>query len=370
MKKKLLLVIFAFAVLNGAAFAIDLRVGSFSDSTDTKLSYSFLSADWDISNVIQSYGITFNANLSGKNYGLESVVVRHVEYDDGTLGVRYAPLEDIRFGYGLLLDDLNTLDYQPAFLTNQQSGLKLDYDAGYFVLEGFGTYSHLYGFQVKSISLLNSNIGFEYISDAGNTNSEAFGSSAFGAFMELPITDMISLYGEAASSSNGGQGETAGLSFDYDLVFAFTTIRAGAVSFNNKFIPGYFTSGYDINPVDMTSLEAGDQTRYGTFASLGAGILGLVALNMTNENYTDGGSATSGSMLMTPLAALTVTGFVKELSFLDFRTIKGKDANMVGGSIEYLTKGGVTLSFNYKKTPFDEDLKPYETYYFQAGISY
>jgi hypothetical protein len=100
-------------------------------------------------------------------------------------------------------------------------------------------------------------------------------------------------------------------------------------------------------------------------------------LNYANENYTDGGTANSGSFLITPFDRLNITGFVKELSFMDYRAIKGNSSNLLGGAIEYKMKSGMYWSLNYKKSLIGEGLdltddltKPFETYYFKIGYQF
>ena len=355
------------------AEAISIEPGYFSDP---KMNSGTLSLNGDFATPDISYGIILNANMSNQAYGLESAVMKYVEYDDGTLGIRYAPIENMDFGYGILLNDLSTTYYQPAFLTNEQCGLRVYYDFGDFVLEGMGTYSHLYGIRLKDFSFLNMNFGIECLSDVNMGSIEGFGSSATGAYVELPLTDEFSLFAEGASASNGGEGNLAGMSLDYDLIFAYSKIRVAAASFNDRFIPGYFTSGYDLDPVDISSLESGSR-RYGSITSFDTGIMGWIALNYMNESYTDGGSANSGSFLITPFDRLSISGFVKELSFQDYRLIKGKDSNLVGGTIEYKMMNGIYSSLNYRKSLVAEDLnltdevlKPLETYYFKIGFNY
>ncbi len=373
MKRSFLLII-SVLLLNCFAEAVSIEPGYFSDSNIASGTLS-LSDDFSISDI--SCGISLNANLSGRNYGLESAVIKYLEYDDGKLGISYAPIENLSFGYGILMNDLSTTYYQPAFMTNEQCGLKVDYDFGDFVIEGVGTYSHLYGISLKDLSFFNMNFGLEYLSDAGMVSREGYGRCACGAYVVLPLTDELGLFAEEASTSNGGEGSLAGVSLDYDLIFAFSKITLAGASFNDRFIPGYFTSGYDLDPVDFTSLEAEGGRRYGTVVSLDTGILGLIDLTYANENYTDGGSANSGSFLITPFDRLNITGFVKELSFLDYRAIQGKDASLVGGAIEYNMGNGAYASLNYKKTLAGEDLnltdqltKPYETYYFKLAYNF
>jgi len=366
--KRSLFIILLFLSTCSHGWAVEFNLSGFS-SAETM--YTSLSLSTDYSSDTTSYGLTFNANLSNVNYGLESIVVNYLEYDDGILGVRYAPIEGMTFGHGLLLRDMNTLYYQPTFQKNESSGLKINYDMTDLVFEGMGTYSHLYGFQLKEISLLNMDIGFEYISDTKQISREGFGRSATGAFVDIPLSDEIGLFGESAGTSNGGQGDMAGIYFDYDMIVAYSKVSLASVSFNERFIPCYFTSGYDINPADFSSLEAdGKKRRNGQIASLDIGMLGIIAMNYTSEYYKDGGTANSGSILITPIEWLSLTGFVKELSFLDYRQIKGKNANLVGGSIQYNTKFGFSASVNYKKTPFGEDFKPYDTAYCQLGFQF
>jgi hypothetical protein len=211
-------------------------------------------------------------------------------------------------------------------------------------------------------------LGFEYVSDVSQEASDGFGRSAAGAFLELPVTDVFSLIAESAGSSNGGEGNMAGAQIDYDLIFAFLRAQTGAVSFNEKFIPGYFTSGYDADPVDFSSLEASGHRRYGTMSSIDMGILGLANINLMNENYTDGGSSNSGGILITPIDRVIITGFCKQLSFADFRDISGKRFDLVGGSLEYRTRMGLSYSLNYKKT--DVAGSAFDSTYFKAGYNF
>jgi hypothetical protein len=372
--KRTLILILGVLLLNCGAEAVNLEPGYFSDS---KIASGTLSLDGDYSATDATYGILLNANLSNRNYGLESLVVKYVEYDNGKLGISYSPIENLSFGHGLLLNDLSTAYYQPAFSANKQRGLKVDYDLGGIVVEGVGTYSHLYGISLKDISLFNMNFGLEYLSDARMVSAEGYGRSACGAYVELPLTEEFGLFAEEASTSNGGEGALAGVSLDYDLIFAFSKITLAGASFNDRFIPGYFTSGYDLDPVDFVSLESKTGRRYGTIVSLNTGILGVIELKYKNESYTDGGCANSGSFLISPFSGLNITGFVKELSFLDYRAVKGVDSDLVGGSIECDMGGGMNASLNYKKALTGEDLnltddllKPYETYYFKLGYEF
>lgn len=364
MRNAVLTVIF-LSILKIAVFSAGLEFGYYSGSG---LNCGVLSLQKDYYSSDLSFGAAINGNLSNKDISLESVVVKYLEYDDGTRGFRYAPLEDMSFGFGLLLNDFNTSYYQPVFFKNEQCGLRVYYDFDSFTLEGMGTYSHLYGIRLKDISIYNMDIGIEYLSDSDLLSSESFGRSACGAYIEIPLTDEFSIIGESAGTSNGGEGNMAGIAFDYDLIFAYSKINVGAVSFNDRFIPGYFTSGYDLDPVDFSSLEAPGERRYGTFSKLNTGLLGFLAFNLINEDYTDGGSATSGSFLLTPFERINIIGFVKELSFCDFRPVKGEDSNMIGGTVEYKFKS-ISISLNYKKTLVEGSLKPLEATYFQFGVN-
>ena len=372
--KKLILSSIFLLVFCRIAGAASLETGYFSDR---ELSASVISLNLDSFHVDTAYGLTLNADLSGKNYGLESVVNRYMEYDNGRFGIRYAPIENMSFGYGLLLNDLSTAYYQPAFLTNDQSGLRVYYDFDSFILEAMGTYSHLYGIRMKNLKFLNMDMGLEYLSDDTAATREGYGSRLFGGYAELPVTDVISLFAESGNSSNGGEGSMAGVSADYDFLFAFVKMSAASVSMNNKFVPGYFTTGYDIDPVELASLETESVQRCGSMLNFDVGILGLVALDYCSENYTDGGSANSGSFLFSPLDRLNITGFIKELSFSDFRPVKGKDSDIIGGTIDYKLLNGLYASLNYKKSLANEELdlesdplKPVETWYFKLGYQF
>jgi hypothetical protein len=365
--KKFLFLSLLLMIFVGPAYATWMELAGFSVD---KTCYTALSARNEVTTDNLSYAYTCNLNLSNKNYGLESVVVNSIEYDNEVLGISYAPFQSVDFGYGLLINDLNTSNYQPAFQQNEDNGLKVDYDTDNFNLEAIGTYQHLYGLKLDGISLYRLNLGFECLSDTKMQSTEGFGRSAVGAYLALPLTDEFSLFAESASSSNGGEGTLAGASFDYDLLVAFSKFSVAAASFNEKFIPGYFTTGYDINPVDFTSLESSSDRRYGTVFTIDTGVMGFIDLYLLNESFNDGGSANSGRLLIIPYDSLMITAFVKEMSFADFRLIKGKDANIVGGSINYKTRFGFSASVNYLKTPGGEDGKPIDTAYMSIGFQF
>jgi len=129
--------------------------------------------------------------------------------------------------------------------------------------------------------------------------------------------------------------------------------------------------------VELASLETESVQRCGSMLNFDVGILGLVALDYCSENYTDGGSANSGSFLFSPLDRLNITGFIKELSFSDFRPVKGKDSDIIGGTIDYKLLNGLYASLNYKKSLANEELdlesdplKPVETWYFKLGYQF
>jgi hypothetical protein len=362
--KKLIVSLFIL-LLSTDIYGYTLTSGYFSDP---KYTSGTLTLSTNHEDDLLSYGINYNLNLSPYYYELESVVVDHFEYDDGKLDVNYSPIEELTYGHGLLLNRMDTLNYQPPFLRNEHCGLIVDYSTDLYDITTFGTFSHLYGAQVDGISFLGLKLGFEFVSDATMEASDDFGRSACGAFVDLPLTDSFSLFAEGATSTNKSDGALAGLAFDYDMIIAFARCEFAATSFNERFIPGYFTTGYDINRVDFSSLEASCNRRYGDMISLDTGILGLFNLTYVNESYIDGGSANSGSILVTPIENLTLSGFVKELSFTDYRAIAGNIANMVGGTMEYRFNGAYVFSINYKKSPPIEDKKPYEATY--CSLSY
>jgi hypothetical protein len=366
MKRSIFILIVIFFAATGS-FCASIALGGFGVD---KTCYSVLSISADEQGDVFSYSGTVNANLSNVNYGLESIVVNSIEYDDGTYGARYAPLEGFTLGYGLLVNDLDTTIYQPSYMKNEKCALRASYSTDDYLVEGFGTYSHLYGVQVKNISLYGLQVGFECMSDASQESTEAFGRCVTGAFVELPLSDGFSLFAESATSANRGEGTQAGAIFDQDLLFVYTKVKVAAVSFSSNFIPGYFTSGYDIMPVDIPSLEAKGDRRYGTAATLDMGILGLIGLNYSSENYKDGGNANSGSIIVTPFDNITLSGSVKELSFLDLRSIHGKAANLVGGSLSYELGSGMSVSVNYIKAPDMNTLKAHDTSYAQLIYSF
>jgi hypothetical protein len=363
MKKHLL--ICAVLFFSFPAFADSISVGELTVPGDA---YSVLSYNKDYSDNIFEYSLSLNANMSDKDLGIESIVVKALEYDDNTFDIDYRPLDSYRLGHGLLVNDLSTDLWHPAINTNEQSALRTSFKSDLFNAEAFGTYSHLYGGQIDNIDLFGLKFGFEAVSDAKTDEASTFSRSATGAFVELPINDLIGLYSEAATSANGGVGALTGITFSKDMLMADFNVDVAAVSFNEKFVPGYFTAGYDINVLDTSSLEASDIRRYGQMVSVSSTVVGLFDIEMVNESYTDGGSANSWSVLIAPTDQMTISAFQKEFSFSDFRLIKGNAANMIGVSADYDLGFGVASAI-FKKGISDGVDKAYETSYIKFGYN-
>ena len=55
------------------------------------------------------FGTAISAQGEKSLAGYESFMFRYVEYDDGVKGLFYGQVENMRFGYGLLLNDFNTV---------------------------------------------------------------------------------------------------------------------------------------------------------------------------------------------------------------------------------------------------------------------
>jgi hypothetical protein len=352
-------------ILSNSAYADTIDVGVVTVPGDA---YSVISLDHDYSDENLAYSLKFNGNMSDKDLGVESIVLRSFEYSDDYFGVNYEPLKNYDLGHGLLVNNLSTDLWHPSFPKNDQSALITSYDGDFFYAEAFGTYSHLYGAQVKSRNIFGLKFGVEAVSDAATFEPTSFSRSATGAFVELPINDIMTIYSEAATSANGGVGALTGVTFAQDMMVADFSLDISAVSFNKSFVPGYFTSGYDVNPLDTASLEASDIRRYGQIATLSTTVVGLFDLDISNENYIDGGTATSWSILLTPTDQLAVSVFQKEFAFSDYRRVVGNAANMIGGSVSY-DLGFGTASAIFKKGISDDTDKPYETSYITIGCN-
>lgn len=317
-----------------------------------------------------SYSAILNANLSGRDLGIESLVLEYATYDDGVTGIHFAPLDFYDMGYGLFVNDMSTHMYQPSFQRNDQNALMFDRDLDWCNVEAFGTASHLYGGEVSGITLAGMNFGLEWVSDSRMTSSEGFGRSGLGLMAEIPLNDLLSIIGESASTSNGGEGTLAGISLGHNMMVAFTKLTVAAVSFNDKFVPGYFTTGYDVDPIDFSSLESSSSRRYGTMVSMDTSVMGLFDLDLTSENYSDGGSANSGKVFITPSDKFSFTAFVKQLSFDELRPTARGDSDFAGGSLRYRLNDTTSLNYNYLKTPSIETLKSYDTSYLTLSFEF
>jgi len=327
----------------------NIRVGYLGDNNSGT---PFMVLESDISSGDFIFGTAVNVKGEKDLFGYESFVIRYLEYNDGSKGLLYEPLENTTFGYGLILSDLNSTYTHPIYSSSKKNALRAYFDADSFSVNAIKTYENLYAIELSGLRLLNVSLGLEY---AQKNDGFPYGSSdflpnkeAYGVYATYPLAENLSVYSEFARTSSNGEGASLGLSFDYELFFLFAHFRIEGRSFNPEFIPGYFTSGYYINPIHPTSYEASGQRRDGTFASVSAGALGFLGFTMTYENYTDSTDSLSLDFIVTPLKRFDIKGFIKQPIFRQFRDVSGDDSTMMGGSLEYRLRD-ILISVNYKK---------------------
>jgi len=103
--------------------------------------------------------------------------------------------------------------------------------------------------------------------------------------------DLDGGYAEWAQLLDHGNGLTAGLSWAYDMMVANADFKAEYRLMDKGFVPGYFDSDYQSNPINLASVEATGNAKNGYLAQLDASALGLASLKATYEKYNESNPA-------------------------------------------------------------------------------
>ncbi len=296
-----------------------------------------------------------------KSPSFESLVLRTAEYDNGTFGIRFSPLSNITFGSGLLIKNYSGTVAGPILLNNQQIGAKSYYISNIFAYEAFGTSSHIYGVRFSQDFQFLS-LGESYVADPN-----IFG---YSVDFTIPLGFDTYLYGEAARLKEYGSGTSLGILWGYNLILVGASARVERRFLDSDFIPEYFNSEYEINPIDLLMVRETTFRKDGILAEVRATLLGSANFNIVYENY-EGSNYIFGSDLSLNLFDILVLGaFVKQPAFKNFRTVSGAQGDAVGGGIELRLTESITLAGNYKKVYNPTDKCVDESTYIEAKLSF
>jgi len=252
---------------------------------------------------------------------LDLFVLRYVEYDDGTRGVRLGTIENLTYGYGLLMDNYSTFSGATTIVTNQQLGVRA-YTKDFPVwVDVLGTRSSVYGVRlvenwfpelILGRPLL---IGQTFITDSDGVlvsgNIVGKGQTAIGVDAGIPIVpgvwDVFAEYGMLPDAGHGLKnvsGWTVGTKVG---VFDIAKVSFQFLNYQSGFVPGYFNAQYETSPVALnSSANINSAGKSGYLGRLEAALTDQFTLSGTYqkfEGFDPSLAATAGAKLPNDIQA-------------------------------------------------------------------
>ncbi|OGC10950.1 hypothetical protein A3K48_00190 [candidate division WOR-1 bacterium RIFOXYA12_FULL_52_29] len=330
--------------------------------------YGFWSTGFDVN-------VALGAN---KTTDYQNVVFRYVEYDDTQKGLRYGVLDGVTIGHGLIMKNYTTRKGPAIMLNNDQLGFKGHLDFDRYVVRGMATKSNLYYARVEERINPMLTLGQYYVTDTTGRTISLSGSgvkqypsvSAVGLDALMPLPLNFEGYAEAGQILNHGSGVSAGLSWAYDLMVANASLSVEYRIFDKGFVPGYFGSEYEFNPIDLASVEAASKPRNGFLAQFGLNALGLAKLGVAYESYTDSNSALSVDLTAKLNEQVFVRGYCSQPNFVDFRSLSLEQGAVMGADVAYKLNANTSLITHFKKQFNSSTGQVEEAQYYEISLSF
>lgn len=323
----------------------------------------------------------FDVNVAlgeNKTADYQNVVFRYVEYDDTKKGLRYGVLDGVTIGHGLIMKNYTTRKGPAIMLNNDQLGFRGYLDFDQYIVRGMATKSNLYYARVEERINPLLTLGQYYVTDTTGRTVSLSGSgtkqlpsvSAVGVDALMPLPLNFEGYAEAGQLLNHGSGISAGLSWAYDLMVANASFGAEYRIFDKGFVPGYFGSEYEFNPIDLASVEAVSKPRNGSLVQFGLNALGLAKLSMVYESYTDSNSALSADLTAKLTEQVFVRGYYSQPNFVDFRSLSLEQGAVMGADVAYKLNANTSLITHFKKQFNSSTGQVEEAQYYEISLSF
>lgn len=294
----------------------------------------------------RNFAIGANINLLSANTKIKDfdpLVLTRLEYDTGTEGIRYEPIDDMTFGAGLLIRRFSTLDRQLVLPANDGFGLHAYYLGDYFDLDSFATWSHIYGARVSEDFFGVATIGQSFVADADGEDvktkdgieRDVDARTGYAFDLWAPLFGDFDFYSEIAALKDAGSGYSAGFHWGYNVVAMQVSARAEGRFSGKGFAPGYFGWGYEMNPIDLSSLEAYGKPRSGYLLGLSSSVLDYFNIDIAYEGYHDSNGAFSIDGWTRIMENLFVSAYFKQPSFANYRCTTYVDGELMGATFRY-----------------------------------
>ena len=319
-------------------------------------------------------GLDVNAALGqDKPPEYSDLVLRYVEYDDGKRGLRYGVIKNLTWGHGMLMRDYSTVATGPILLNNNQLAIKAYLDMDSYVVRVLKTNSNVHAVRVEERVHPLLTLGQTYITDADGVQlpgtTEVQKVSAYGIDASVPLPYNFEGYAEYAHMIDHGSGFSTGVSWGADFFVASASFLTEYRLLDSNFVPGYFDSEYETNPINLTSAEATGNVKNGYLAEMKANVMDMASAKLVYENYNDSDAAVKGELFARLPRDVEVTGYYIQPSFVDFRSLTLEEGAIVGGSIAYPINFFTKIVIHYKKAYNNETEQVEESQYYELRLS-
>lgn len=310
-----------------------------------------------------------------KTSGYENVVIRYVEYDDGSRGLRYGVLENVTWGHGLLLANYSTRISGPILLNNAQMATRGYVSFDEYTVRAMSTKTGVNAIRLEEKINPMLILGQTYITDTDGVTPVGTSGvqkvSGLGADATVPLPLNFEGFAEWAQLMDHGSGLTAGISWAQDFFIANANFSAGYRLLDSRFVPGYFGEDYETNPINLASAEATGNVKNGYLAQLGMDALGIAKLNAVYENYNDSGNGSLNADLYAKLPQdMELTGYYKQPNFANFRSLSLEQGAILGGSLAYPVNPFSRVIVHYKKVYNKDTGQVEESQYYEMQLSF
>jgi hypothetical protein len=304
-------------------------------------------------------GVDVNLLLSErKPDNVDTIVLRRLEWDDGTEGILYGPLVDYSLGQGLVLSHFSSLDKDTVLYNNESMALRAYYLGlfDFFDVETFATWAHVYGIRLSE-DVYGFTLGQTYVSSAGREDilngegkeSEVLPQSVAGLDIDAPLFGDFDFRAEAARIRGIGNGYAAGLHWGYNIVAVSISADLQWRKIDPGFAPNYFGSFYETDPVLVGSLESYDKPRQGFYCAIDGAVFNYFNVTFAYEAYDDSNGAFLMDSWLKVFERMRVSAFLKQPTLDSYRPANKEDGQLMGGSIKYDLSPSSYISTTVKK---------------------
>ena len=243
--------------------------------------------------------------------GLNLLEFRFIEYDNKMYGLRYGILSGVTYGYGLIMDNYNSAP-GITYFDQSKGGIK-GYTKIFEPLGIYGMYtnSQLLGarltYDLADVPVINKPlvIGGSYVRDANGvvSGNQTYNQNANAYEIDLGVNlieNFLDMFIEYGSISNGSSGWATGLKFNMGEGF---NIKTEFRSFGKNFVPGFFNSQYESNPIDLATYSS--SATIGYFLGLDFSLLPLGMVSIGYADYGNTDPAFKGSVIFKEVMGYT-----------------------------------------------------------------